>query len=491
MELVEEEDEGSCDDYSEMESDWRKLEDDDEIERVKCEAEKAAGLNLYGVVCSGLQGLVLIELDFVGANLNGWFDVMEKKRRLKYELENRNREQAFKIPLDFGQSNIIICDAFFLYGSPGVILAYLESQLQEIDGSDARLADYFDVITGTSTGGLITAMLATPNPKNNNRPLFEAREIVPFYLKHLPHIFPQKSGIFAPIMNVAKALSGPKYNGKYLHKIIREMTGNTLLSQTLTNIVIPSFDVENLQPTIFSSYQIDAEPALDVILSDICIATSAAPTYLPAHYFETKSEQRRVIKKYNLIDGGVCANNPTMVAIREVTKDLIRQPKGRSANDAGVGYDRFLVISIGTGSNKSERKYNAKMVSKWGALTWLFNSGATPVLDCFSEASTDMVDYHNSVLFTALQSQDNYLRIQDDTLEGELASVDISAKDNLNNLVKAGENLLKKKFTRVNLDSGIYETVHDKGTIQEELKRFANKLSEIRKEKKSKHKNGK
>ncbi|CAL5187910.1 unnamed protein product [Lathyrus oleraceus] len=374
---------------------------------------------------------------------------------------------------------------------PGVILAYLESQLQEIDGADARLADYFDVIAGTSTGGLITAMLTTPNPKNNNRPLFAAREIVPFYLKNLPLIFPQKSGIFAPIMNIAKALTGPKYNGKYLHNTIRELTGNTLLSQTVTNIVIPSFDVEKLQPTIFSSYQIDAEPALDVKLSDICIATSAAPTYLPAHYFEKKDEQGRVIQEYNLIDGGVCANNPTMVAIREVIKDMIRKPQGRNGNNVGIGYDRFLVISIGTGSNTSERKYNAKTVAKWGALTWLFNSGATPVLDCFNEASTDMVDYHNSVLLSALQSQDNYLRIQDDTLEGELASVDISTTDNLNNLVKAGENLLKKKFTRVNLDSGIYETVPDKGTIQEELKRFANKLSDIRKEKEFKHKNGK
>ncbi|CAI8588840.1 unnamed protein product [Vicia faba] len=355
---------------------------------------------------------------------------------------------------------------------PGVILAYLESQLQEIDGADARLADYFDVIAGTSTGGLITAMLATPNP--NNRPLFAARDIVPFYLKNLPLIFPQKSGIFAPIMNT-----------------IREVTGNTLLSQTLTNIVIPSFDIEKLQPTIFSSYQIDAEPALDVRLSDICIATYAAPTFLPAHYFEIQNEQGRVIKKYNLIDGGVCANNPTMVAIREVIKDMIRQPQGRNESNVGIGYDRFLVISIGTGSNKSERKYSAKMAAKWGVLTWLFNSGATPVIDCFNEASTDMVDYHNSVLFTALQSQDNYLRIQDDTLEGELASVDISTKDNLNNLVKAGENLLKKKFTRVNLDSGIYETVLDKGTIQEELDRFANKLSDIRKKKNSEHKNGK
>jgi len=60
---------------------------------------------------------------------------------------------------------------------------------------------------------------------------------------------------------------------------------------------------------------------------------------------------------------------------------------------------------------------------------------------------------------------------QDDTLKGELASVDIGTEENLNNLVKVGEHLLKKKFTRVNLDTGIRETVPGKDTIEEELKR--------------------
>ncbi|TKY70561.1 Patatin protein 3 [Spatholobus suberectus] len=262
----------------------------------------------------------------------------------------------------------------------------------------------------------------------------------------------------------------------------------------ITVLSIDGGGIRGIIPGVILAYlesqlQMAMEPALDVPLSDICIATSAAPTFLPAHYFTKQDEQGKVIKEFNLIDGGVAANNPTLVAIREVAKQLIRNPDERSINP--LDFTRFLVLSIGTGSNKSEQKYNAQMVSKWGILTWLFNSGSTPIIDCFSEASTDMVDYHNTVVFSALQSEDNYLRIQDNKLEGDLASVDVATKENMDNLVKVGEKLLKKAVTRVNLDTGLYEPVPDKGTNEEELKRLAKSLSEARKLRKSNSKDGK
>jgi len=79
---------------------------------------------------------------------------------------------------------------------------------------------------------------------------------------------------------------------------------------------------------------------------------------------------------------------------------------------AEMNYGRFLVISIGTGSPKIERKYNAKMAAKWGTVDWLLHGGSVPLVDVFTTASADTVDLHISATFQALHFEDNYLRIQ-------------------------------------------------------------------------------
>ncbi|XP_030955851.1 patatin-like protein 2 isoform X1 [Quercus lobata] len=359
---------------------------------------------------------------------------------------------------------------------PATILAFLESQLQELGGEDARLADYFDVIAGTSTGGLVTSMLTAPD--ENNRPLFAAKDIKPFYLEHCPEIFPQKRGLCGAIQKIYRSLRGPRYDGQYLHKVVREKLGETRLHSTLTNVVIPTFDIRHLQPTIFSTYEVKNFPSLDARLSDICISTSAAPTYLPAYQFKNQDNEGNV-RKFNLIDGGVAANNPTLVAINQVTKQVLKENPDFFPIKP-MDYGRFLVISVGTGSPKTAEKYNAKKAARWGTLGWLHHGGSVPLVDVFTQASADMVDVHIAALFQALRSEHNYLRIQDDTLTGTDASVDVSTKQNLEKLQYIGERILKKPVSRVNLETGLSEPVENGGTNEEALKKFAKILSRER-----------
>ncbi|URE20746.1 Patatin group A-3 [Musa troglodytarum] len=317
---------------------------------------------------------------------------------------------------------------------PATILAFLESKLQELDGPDARIADYFDVIAGTSTGGLVTTMLTAPN--NDGRPLFAAKDIIQFFLDNSPKFFPQKKA--GVVWNLFDAATGPKHDGKYLHSKIQELLGDTKLSQTLTNVVIPTFDIKLLQPIIFSTFETKDTPLKDALLSDICIGTSAAPTYLPGHYFQTEDHQGGT-REFNLVDGGVAANNP------------------------------------------QEGKFSAQGSAKWGLLEWLYNKGSTPIIDIFFQASADMVDIHAPVLFRALHSEEHYLRVQDDTLVGDAASVDISTRENLEKLVQMGNELLKKPVSRANLENGTFEPCEAEETNGAALSRFARRLSRERK----------
>ncbi|KAK9678332.1 hypothetical protein RND81_11G204400 [Saponaria officinalis] len=357
---------------------------------------------------------------------------------------------------------------------PAVILDFLEKQFQRLDGEEARIADYFDVIAGTSTGGLVAAMLTAPN--TNNRPLYAAKDIVPFYLDHSPSIFPQPSwGILGQATSLARAMMGPKYDGVYLHKIINEKLKNTKLNQTLTNLVIPAFDIKILHPTIFSSFKIGYNPSLDAKLADICIGGSAAPTFLPSYYFKNSYDVSNV-REFNLVDGGLVNNNPTLLAMMEVSKEMMKEDESAHA----MHDDRLVVISIGSGSAKKEEKYNAKMTAKWGALSWIMENGSSPIIDSLFESGADIVDLHNSVLFQSTHSQSNYLRIQEDDLTGTAASMDVSTKENLENLVRIGQDLLNKPASRVNPETGHYEVIPNLGSNAVALTRLAERLSEER-----------
>ncbi|TVU24239.1 hypothetical protein EJB05_26660, partial [Eragrostis curvula] len=394
---------------------------------------------------------------------------------------------------------------------PGTILCYLEQQLQELDGPDARIADYFDVIAGTSTGGLITAMLAAPG--KGNRPLFAANEINKFYYDHGPEIFPPSScwvqKICSTIFNLAL---GPKYNGKALHKHIKKLLPKEIkVADTLANIVVPTFDVKKMQPVIFSTFEAKKEAHKNALLSDVCIGTS----------FMTKDDDGKT-HEYHLVDGGVVANNPTMAAMSMLNKEMLRLRQKLTATPddkhkvhrriinsgdetmtamlelseealrenegqkhvESLEYKNFIIISIGTGSAKQAKKYSAKDFAKWGLFHWATNRDGASIIDVFGQANADMVDIHAAVRFEDIGCENNYLRIQPDNLEGNTASMDCATNENMDDLIKIGNDLLKKPVARVNIDTGVYEPVNGLDTNADALRKFAEMLSDERKSRK-------
>ncbi|EFH56816.1 predicted protein [Arabidopsis lyrata subsp. lyrata] len=382
-------------------------------------------------------------------------------------MEGNSMRQRNLPPADGKLVTILSIDGGGVRGiMAGVILAKLEEQLQAIDGDQARIVQYFDMVAGTSTGGLITAMLTAPEEPNSMRPLMAAKDIAKFYTDECPMIFPTESrNSFLP--SFTRFLRYPKFDGEYLRSKLDKLLKETRLNDTLTRVVIPTFDIKKLEPVIFSSYQAKADPSLNAKLSDICIGTSAAPTILPPHQFSNVDSQGTETE-FNLIDGGVAANNPTLVGMNAMSRKALMKHPDMEGDRIG---------------KKEEEVYNAKDAGTWGIFSWMYdlNDKSNPLLDIIFESSRDVVQYHTSVLFQAKNAEENYFRIDVDTLETKDVILDLATKNNLENLKKIGDDLLTKNVMRMNLNTYEYESISETVTNKQELKRFAKILSDERK----------
>lgn len=198
-------------------------------------------------------------------------------------------------------------------GIKGTYTASVLASLEEMTGK--RLVEHFDLITGTSTGGIIAVGLGLG---------LSAKEIRDFYVMNGPAIFPRRGFLCA----AWGWTFGPKLYQDKLCVAVREVIGNRLLGESKCRLVIPAYDGVRGSIHLFKTahapeYRQDyLRPALAVAMG-----TAAAPTYYPAYTDEAGG---------TYLDGGVWANSPVMVGLLEAICILGRK------------IDEVEILSIGT-----------------------------------------------------------------------------------------------------------------------------------------------
>jgi patatin-like phospholipase/acyl hydrolase len=191
----------------------------------------------------------------------------------------------------------------------GIMGAFAASALATFERATGRkVVEHFDLIAGTSTGGIIAIGLAMGAT---------AQEINRFYETEGPKIFPKRAGL-RKLLGRARDAFRPKFSPAGLRAAILSVVGERPLREAQTRLVIPSYDVNTGKVYRFKtphhpSYNHHADlPAVDAAL-----ATSAAPTYFPAHTIPGRG---------TFIDGALWANCPAMVGLVEALDFLGKAP---------------------------------------------------------------------------------------------------------------------------------------------------------------------
>lgn len=258
-------------------------------------------------------------------------------------------------------------------GLRGLITARILQRLND-EPDIAGWLDRVDLIAGTSTGGILALGLAAGK---------SPQDIVDLYKDKGPAIF--DDSIWDDIRDLGKII-GAEYSNKMLKKVLRKTFGSTTLSQLKRRVVIPSFDLDNeakdtakrsWNPKIFHNFPgKDSDGAQ--LVTNVALYTSAAPTYFPS------------VDGY--IDGGVFANNPSMVAIAQAISQSNR-PNERAQ------IDDITLLSIGTGISLTYIKGKSL---NWGYAQWI-----KPLINILQDGVAGIADYQTRELLNT-----RYQRLQ-------------------------------------------------------------------------------
>ena len=267
---------------------------------------------------------------------------------------------------------------------PAVVLIQLEKKIQIKTGnSSARLSDYFDLIVGSSVGGLITSLLLLPD--KDNKPVYSANDILDLFLSHGKDIFKWDP---AQSFKSFFTLCDEQYPDKYINSILNEYLGSSRLSSLLKPALITAYDIERRKAIFFRSHKAKLDNNYDFYLKDVVRSTTAAPTYFEPALIKSLSNTY-----YALIDGGIFANNPAMCGFVEAL-ELIQN----------ASPENILFLSIGTGITSKAYLYN--QFKNAGLTKW-----AKPLIEIIMTSSEETAHYQLTHIFKSHGFPENYLRI--------------------------------------------------------------------------------
>jgi len=267
------------------------------------------------------------------------------------------------------------------------ILEQIEQLLiKESNRADYRLADYFDYVAGTSTGGIIAAGIALG---------MSVMEILDFYLNNGAAMF-DKAGIIRRVQY--------QYKSEPLALQLQQVFGATTTLaapevETLLLLVMRNATTDSPWPISnnpFAKYNDLKHPAcnLHLPLWQLVRASTAAPTYFPPELIDCGG------KPFIFVDGGVTMyNNPTfqMFLMATVDRYWVHTPAESGGWKAGV--DDMLIVSVGTGTSAGEN-YSLRP----DEMNLIFNASTIPF----------------ALMYAALNEQDFLCRVFGDCVEGPL-----------------------------------------------------------------------
>ena len=254
---------------------------------------------------------------------------------------------------------------------PLLILKEIENQ------TGKKIFELFDLITGTSTGGIIACGLVATT--DGLTPSITVDKLIDLYTTKGEVIFPYKKNIFQKIGSGFNSLFNPKFSANGLDGLLTDYFADLKLSNCLKPIIVTSYDIKNNEVVMFKS-RLSDEIGWNAKLKDVCRSTSAAPTYLPSYPLAFSGKGRV------LIDGGVYINNPALAAIADALK-------------SGQKLGNIEVLSLGTGTHPAD--LGMKNTPSWGVVNW-----AKPISNIMMQATS------NATVYECEQLLKKHLRIQ-------------------------------------------------------------------------------